>query len=43
MEEIITPVPEGLTTVEVVDIQFRPGQKIYYLIPMAFAMKPVTM
>ena len=33
MEEIITPVPEGLTTVEVVDIQFRPGQKIYYFDP----------
>ena len=33
MEEIITPVPEGPTTVEVVDIQFRPGQKIYFFDP----------
>ena len=39
MEEIInTPAPEE--TVEVVDIQFRPGQKIYYFDPAGFACKP---
>ncbi len=38
MEEIInTPVPE--TLVEVVDIQFRPGQKIYFFDPAGFACK----
>ena len=31
MEELLTPVQEE--TVEVVDIQFRPGQKIYYFDP----------
>ena len=39
MEEIInTPAPEA-ETVEVVDIQFRPGQKIYYFDPAGFACK----
>ena len=39
MEEIInTPAPEE--TVEVVDIQFRPGQKIYYFDPAGFSCKP---
>ena len=33
MEELMTPVPEQPTTVEVVDIQFRPGQKIYFFDP----------
>ena len=38
MEEIInTPVQEE--TVEVVDIQFRPGQKIYYFDPAGFTCK----
>ena len=38
MEEIInTPVPEE--TVEVVDIQFRPGQKIYFFDPVGFTCK----
>ena len=38
MEEIMhTPVPEE--TVEVVDIQFRPGQKIYFFDPAGFACK----
>ncbi len=31
MEELLTPVQEE--TVEVVDVQFRPGQKIYYFDP----------
>ena len=39
MEEIINiPAPEE--TAEVVDIQFRPGQKIYYFDPAGFACKP---
>ena len=33
MEEQIIPVPEEPATAEVVDIQFRPGQKIYYFDP----------
>ena len=33
MEEQIIPVPEEPTTAEVVDIQFRPGQKIYFFDP----------
>ena len=33
MEEQITPVPEAPTTAQVVDIQFRPGQKVYYFDP----------
>ena len=38
MEEIInTPAPEE--TVEVVDIQFRPGQKIYFFDPAGFACR----
>ena len=38
MEEIInTPAPAE--TVEVVDIQFRPGQKIYFFDPAGFACK----
>ena len=32
MEEIIN-VPELPETVQVVDIQFRPGQKVYYFDP----------
>ncbi len=39
MEEIInTPAPEE--KVEVVDIQFRPGQKIYYFAPGEFTCNP---
>ena len=39
MEEIInTPAPEA-ETVEVVDIQFRPGQKIYFFDPAGFTCK----
>ena len=38
MEEIMnTPVPEN---VEVVDIQFRPGQKVYYFDPAGFTCQP---
>ncbi len=38
MEEILnTPVPE---LVEVVDIQFRPGQKVYFFDPAGIACKP---
>ena len=33
MEEQIIPVPEEPTTAVVVDIQFRPGQKIYFFDP----------
>ena len=43
MEEIIKDAAPEQTTVEVVDIQFRPGQKIYFLIPQASPAKPVTM
>ena len=38
MEENITLVPEE-TTAEVVDIQFRPGQKIYFFDPNGIACK----
>ena len=38
MEEIKT-VPEADTTVEVVDIQFRQGQKVYYFDPAGHACK----
>ena len=33
MEEYMNPVPEEQTTATVVDIQFRPGQKIYFFDP----------
>ena len=39
MEEEIISVPEGQATVEVVDIQFRQGQKVYYFDPAGFACK----
>ena len=39
MEEIKT-VPEQGTTVEVVDIQFRAGQKVYYFDPAGHTCKP---
>ena len=39
MEEIITTQPEAPTTAEVVDIQFRPGQKIYYFDPNGIPCK----
>ena len=42
MEEIKT-VPEADTTVEVVDIQFRQGQKVYYFDPAGYTCKPVIM
>ena len=38
MEETMNAVPE--TTVEVVDIQFRPGQKIYYFDPAGAVFAP---
>ena len=38
MEEIMT-VPEAESTVEVVDIQFRQGQKVYYFDPAGIACK----
>ena len=40
MEEEILKKPDG--PVEVVDIQFRPGQKVYFLIPTASPTLPVT-
>ena len=39
MEEEIISVPEEQATVEVVDIQFRQGQKVYYFDPAGFACK----
>ena len=33
MEEMTNPVPQENAAVEVVDIQFRPGQKIYFFDP----------
>ena len=39
MEDIKT-VPQPDSTVEVVDIQFRAGQKVYYFDPAGFACKP---
>ena len=40
MEEQILNVPEGSATVEVVDIQFRPGQKIYFFSPDGAIYQP---
>lgn len=37
-DEILTP-PEETATVEVVDIQFRPGQKVYYFASSGFTCK----
>ena len=39
MEDEIKTVPEAEATVEVVDIQFRQGQKVYYFDPAGFACK----
>ena len=39
MEEEIMTVPEQ-ETVEVVDIQFRPGQKVYYFDPAGLSLQP---
>ena len=39
MENEIKSVPETETTVEVVDIQFRQGQKVYYFDPAGFDCK----
>ena len=39
MEEIINTQPEAPTTAEVVDIQFRPGQKVYYFDPNGIPCK----
>ena len=39
MEDEIMTVPEVETTVEVVDIQFRQGQKVYYFDPAGFSCK----
>jgi len=38
MEEQITATPELPTEYEVVDIQFRPGQKVYFFDPAGFAL-----
>ncbi|MBQ5712629.1 MAG: stage 0 sporulation family protein [Oscillospiraceae bacterium] len=40
-EEVVgqVPVREGDTTVEVVDIQFRPGQKVYFFDPAGLSLK----
>ena len=38
MEDIMT-VPQPDSTVEVVDIQFRVGQKVYYFDPAGFVCK----
>jgi len=35
----ITTAPEAASAVEVVDIQFRPGQKVYYFDPAGIALK----
>ncbi len=42
LEEVAIPEPEPEVEeqVEVVDIQFRPGQKVYYFDPAGFAVKP---
>ena len=40
MEEQIIPAQEGKATVEVVDIQFRPGQKIYFFSPDGGSYQP---
>ena len=39
MEDEIMTVPEAETTAEVVDIQFRQGQKVYYFDPAGFTCK----
>ena len=39
MEDEIKTVPEAESTVEVVDIQFRQGQKVYYFDPAGFTCK----
>ena len=39
MEEQITTVPEQPEAYEVVDIQFRPGQKVYYFDPAGFTLQ----
>ena len=39
MEEQITTVPEQPEAYEVVDIQFRPGQKVYYFDPAGFKLQ----
>ena len=40
MEENMKAVPQEPTSVEVVDIQFRPGQKIYYFDPDGIRCEP---
>ena len=39
MENEIKTVPEAETTVEVVDIQFRPGQKVYFFDPNGLTLE----
>ena len=39
MEEEIKTVPEAPAAVEVVDIQFRPGQKVYYFDPAGLSLQ----
>ena len=43
MEEQITTVPELPTEFEVVDIQFHPGQKVYFFDPAGHTLMPATM
>ncbi len=40
MEDQTTATPEVPATVEVVDIQFRPGQKVYFFDPAGIACRP---
>ena len=40
MDEINNEMPVQEARVEVVDIQFRPGQKIYYFAPAGFTCRP---
>ena len=42
MEDEIKTVPEAAETVEVVDIQFRPGQKVYFFDPNGLTLQAGT-
>ena len=42
MEEQIVNTPELPSEFEVVDIQFRPGQKVYFFDPAGFSLQPGT-
>ena len=39
MDEQLTPMPAQPETAEVVDIQFRPGQKVYYFDPAGHTLQ----